>query len=77
MCSSDLQKYLSSLPVVQSVKLSQIESERVAFKLALRSEVDDFLKLIKADTRITPLVTADAGAVNGIAYTIYRFKLNR
>jgi hypothetical protein len=70
-----VQKYLSSLPVVQSVSLSQVEPERVAFKLILRSEVDDFLKLIKADTRMKPLVTADVGAVNAITNTIYRFKL--
>ncbi len=71
-----VQKYLNSLPVVQSMKLSQVEPERVAFKLTLRSEVEDFLQLVKADTRMTPLVTADTGAVNGITNTIYRFKLN-
>jgi uncharacterized protein len=71
-----VQKYLSSLPVVQSVSLSQVEPERVVFKLTLRSEVDDFLKLIKADTQMKPLVTADVGAVNGIANTVYRFKLS-
>ena len=70
-----VQKYLISLPVVQSVSLSQVEPERVAFKLTLRSEVDDFLELIKADTRMKPLVTTDAGTANGITNTIYRFKL--
>jgi hypothetical protein len=71
-----VQKYLSSLPVVYSVSLSQVEPERVAFKLTLRSEVDDFLKLINTDTRMMPLVTADTGSVNGIAKPVYRFKLN-
>ncbi len=71
-----VQKYLASLPVVQSTKLSQVEPDRVAFKLTLRSEVADFLELIKADSRMTPLVTADAGAVNGIKNLTYRFKLN-
>lgn len=70
-----VQDYLTSLPVVQSVRLSQVEPERVAFKLILRSEVDDFLRLIKADTKMIPLVTADAEAVTGLANTVYRFKL--
>jgi hypothetical protein len=70
-----VQKYLSSLPVVRSVWLSQVEPERVAFKLTLRSEVGDFLKLIKADTRMAPLLTADTETVAGVTNTIYRFKL--
>lgn len=70
-----VQKYLSSLPVVQSVRLSQVESERVAFKLTLRSEVDDFLELIKADAKMMPLLTADAETVAGVTSIIYRFKL--
>jgi hypothetical protein len=70
-----VQKYLNSLPVVQTVNLSQVEPERAAFKLTLRSEVEDFLKLIEADNRMMPLVTADTGSINGITKTIYRFKL--
>lgn len=70
-----VQKYLGSLPVVQSVRLSQVEPERVAFKLTLRSEVDDFLKLVKAGRQMMPLVTADVGPVNGIVNIVYRFKL--
>ena len=70
-----VQKYLTSLPVVQSVSLSQVEPERVAFKLILKSEVDDFLKLVKADTQMMPLVTAGAETVAGVTNTIYRFKL--
>lgn len=70
-----VRKYLSSIPVVQSVRLSQIEPERVAFKLTLRAEVDDFLKLIKADTQMLPLATTHAESVAGVTSTIYRFKL--
>lgn len=70
-----VQKYLSSLPVVQSVWLSQVEPERVAFKLTLRSEVDDFLKLIKADTRMVPLVAANTESAADVTNAIYHFKL--
>ena len=71
-----VQKYLTSLPVVQSMSLSQVEPERVAFKLTLRSEIEDFLKLIQADTQMVPLVTADAELSAGVSNTIYRFKLS-
>lgn len=71
-----VQKYLISLPVVQSVNLTQVEPERVAFKLVLRSEIDDFLELIKAGTQMMRLVTSDADLVANKASPIYRFKLS-
>ena len=71
-----VQDYLTSLPVVHSVKLSQIESERVAFWLSLRSEVNDFLGLIKAGSEIVPDVNADFGSANNVQNFVYRFKLN-
>lgn len=45
-----IEKYLLSLSAVKSVQLSQLESERVFFDLALRTEVDDLLNLIQSDT---------------------------
>ena len=71
-----MQDYLTSLPVVHSVKLSQIESDRVAFWLSLRSEVNDFLGLIKAGSEIVPDVNADFGSANNVQNFVYRFKLN-
>ena len=43
-----IEKYLLSLSAVQSVQLSQLESERVFFELSLRSQVDDLLNLIQS-----------------------------
>ena len=43
-----IEKYLSSLSAVQSVQLSQVESERVFFDLSLRTKVDDLLNLIQS-----------------------------
>jgi hypothetical protein len=70
-----VQNYLMSLPVVQSVKLSQIESERVAFWLLLRSEVDDFLGLVKAGSEIIPNVNADTGLTADVQNFVYYFKM--
>ena len=41
-----IEKYLLSLSAVQSVQLSQLETERVFFELGLRSKVDDLLNQI-------------------------------
>ena len=70
-----VQNYLMSLPVVHSVRLSQIESERVAFWLSLRSEVDDFLGLVKTDSEIILDVNFDANSATGIQDFVYRFKM--
>ena len=50
-----IEKYLSSLSAVQSVQLSQVESERVFFDLTLRSKVEDLLNLIQSGSVITRL----------------------
>ncbi|MDH3343488.1 MAG: DUF2066 domain-containing protein, partial [Gammaproteobacteria bacterium] len=55
-----IEKYLASLSAVQSVQLSQLESERVFFDLSLRSKVDDLLSLIEAGSVISRL-TEEAG----------------
>lgn len=74
-----VQNYLISLPGVQSVRLSQVEAERVAFWLSLRSKVDDFLNLVKAGTEMVPDVSAGAGAglTNDVQNFVYRFKKTR
>lgn len=70
-----VQDYLASLPVVQSVRLSQVEPERVAFKLILRSDEADFLRLIKAGTKMEPLAATNAENITGVPSAVYRFKL--
>lgn len=72
-----VQSYLMSLPVVQSVKLSQIEPERVAFWLSLRSEPKDFLALVKADTEIIPESNVDTGLNYDVNNPVYHFKMTR
>ena len=54
-----IEKYLSSLSAVQSVQLSQIESERVLFGLTLRTKVDDLLNLIQSGSTMA-LLTEEA-----------------
>jgi hypothetical protein len=72
-----VQKYLTSLPIVHSVKLSQVEAERVAFQLSLRTGIDGFLGLVKSDSEIVPDVSqqADGGQVAAMPNFVYRFKL--
>ncbi|MDH5611468.1 MAG: DUF2066 domain-containing protein [Gammaproteobacteria bacterium] len=53
-----INKYLMSLSAVQSVRLSQVEPNRVFFDLALRSKVDDLLNQIKSGS-ILALLAAD------------------
>ena len=49
-----IEKYLSSLSAVQSVQLSQVESERVFFDLILRTKADDLLTLIQSGSVMAP-----------------------
>ena len=60
-----LEKYLSSLSAVQSVQLSQVESERVFFDLTLRSKADDLLNLIQSGSVITRLAEEVINEPNG------------
>jgi hypothetical protein len=53
-----IEKYLSSLSAVQSVRLSQVEPDRVFFDLTLRSKVDDLLNQIQSGS-ILALLAVD------------------
>ena len=62
-----IEKYLASLSAVKSIKLSQVESDRVFFDLTLRTKVDDLLNLIQSGKTIALLVddAGDEGIASG------------
>lgn len=68
-----IENYLASLRVVQAVRLSQVEPNRVAFWLALRAEVDDFLRLVTAGSEITPEINTGENTSGGTQNFVYRF----
>lgn len=68
-----VQDYLTSLSAIQSVWLAQIEPERVSFRLKLRTDIDDLLKLIKSDKQLTALAAADSAELPASSM-VYRFR---
>lgn len=72
---SQVQKYLSGLTSVRHVQLARVDTDRVMFDIALRSRVEDFLRLLEANTRLSPIVEAHAAAVTPMQSAIYRYRL--
>lgn len=70
-----VQDYLLSLSAVQAVWLSQVEAERVEFRLKLRSDIDDLLGLIKTDKKLEPVSGFDSLELP-VASMVYRFRKN-
>ena len=49
---NDLKKYLSSLPMVQQLRLELIENQRVFFDMSLRTNTEDFLDYLQKDSKL-------------------------
>lgn len=72
-----VEKSLTSMPVVKSALLAQLESERVIFQLDLRAEVDQFLNQLRNSRDFMELPSANLTLNPSQRQSVYRFQLKQ
>lgn len=55
-----IQKFLGGLAAVKQTQLVRLDQENVVFRVDLRGNIDDFVKLVAIDRKLEPLPLADS-----------------
>ena len=69
----NIQIFLEELTVVRQTLVASVDEGRVVFRIDLRGDIDDFIRLVSTDKRLEPIVDSIQPGGDANQQTLLRY----